>query len=186
MLQKLAPIERAVFLLHEVFDHDYDDVARIVGKSAVVCRQIVHRAKEHLADRRTRFHASDDDVRAAIHRFADAARRGDDAAMRDLLDPEVTLYTDGGDERPTYGRARALTRPLHGADAVARFLVSVQAQAPEGMRYEIREANGAPALYSYRVEELVAVMSFDLEQGRVRAIFLVADPKKLSRVRDTN
>jgi RNA polymerase sigma-70 factor (ECF subfamily) len=183
MMQKLAPLERAVFLLREVFGRDYDEIARVVGRSASACRQIAHRAKEHLGERRARFPASDEEVRGAIERFMQVARSGDAEAMRGILDPEVALYADGGEERPTYGRVRALPRPLHGADAVARFLVAVQAQAPQGMRYEIHEANGAPALYSYQVDRLVAVMGFDIdvERGLIRGIFLVVDPQKLTR-----
>jgi RNA polymerase sigma-70 factor (ECF subfamily) len=181
LVQKLAPVERAVFLLREVFGHDYDEIARAVGRSETACRQIAHRAKEHIGERRVRFPATDAEVRAAIALFAELAQGGDVDAMRRLLDPEVTLYVDGGEERPAYGRVRAIHRPLHGADAVSRFLVAAQAQAPEGVRYEIREANGAPALYSYRAERLIAVMSFDVDEGRIRDIFLLVDPRKLAR-----
>jgi RNA polymerase sigma-70 factor (ECF subfamily) len=181
LVQRLAPVERAVFLLREVFGHDYDEIARVVGCSQAACRQIAHRAKEHLGERRVRFPASDATVRVAIQRFEEVARRGDAEAMRALLDPDVTLYVDGGDERPAYGRVRALTRPLRGADAVVRFFVAAQAQAPEGTRYEVDEANGAPAVFSYRSRRLIAVMSFDVDHGRIRDIFLMVDPRKLTR-----
>jgi RNA polymerase sigma-70 factor (ECF subfamily) len=181
LLQRLAPVERAVFLLREAFGQDYEEIARVVGRSPSSCRQIAHRAKDHLGERRVRFPASEAEVRAAIERFALVAQSGDAEAMRLLLDPEVTLYADGGEARPAYGRVRALARPLHGADGVARFLVAVQAQAPAEMRFEIRDANGAPALYAYRVDRLVAVMSFEVEKERIRDIFLVVDPRKLTR-----
>jgi RNA polymerase sigma-70 factor (ECF subfamily) len=181
LVQKLAPVERAVFLLREVFGHDYDEIARVVGRSEAVCRQIAHRAKERLGERRIRFPASGDEVRHAVERFAAVAQGGDAEAMRGLLDAEVTLYVDGGAERPAYGRVRALRRPLHGADAVARFLVAVQAQAPEGVSYEVHEAHGAPALHSYVADRLIAVMSFEVEEDRIRGIFLVVDPAKLTR-----
>jgi RNA polymerase sigma-70 factor (ECF subfamily) len=181
MVQRLAPVERAIFLLREVFDRDYHEIARIVGRSAAACRQIAHRAKQHVAEHRTRFPASNEEVQAAIHRFAEVARGGDAEAMRGLLDADVTLYVDGGDNRPSYGRVRALPRPLRGAAAVARFFVAVQAQAPQGLHYEIREANGAPALFTYRGERLIAVMSFEVEHGRMRDIFLMVDPQKLTR-----
>jgi RNA polymerase sigma-70 factor (ECF subfamily) len=180
LVQRLSPVERAVFLLHDVFEHDYEEIGQVVGKSAATCRQIARRAKRRLGERRVRFRASDEEVRAAIHRFAQAAQRGDTDGMRALLDPAVTLHTDGGDERPSYGRVRARSRPLHGADAVARFLLGVQAQAPEGMRYEVLEANGAPALHAFRADRLIAVMSFDVDYGRIRDIFLVVDPPKLA------
>jgi RNA polymerase sigma-70 factor (ECF subfamily) len=180
LLQTLSPTERAVFLLREVFDHDYQDIAQIVDKSEQTCRQIVHRAKERVAAKRPRFRASIHDTERLIERFATACRTGDVNALLQILSPDVTLYTDGGKGRPEYGRAKALRRPLEGAKAVAQFAVAVQGQAPAGVVARIHAINGQPALLTYVAGEMRAVLSFDVEDGHIRAIFVNGNADKLT------
>ncbi len=181
MLQKLSPPERAVYLLREVFEHDYDEVARVTGKSSSACRQIVRRAKEHLGRSRRRFPAEHDDAVVLVARFAEATRRGDVVALLELLAPDVTLYAASPDA-PTYGRARATARPIAGRDAVVQFLLAIQGQAPDDVVTRVATTNGRPSLLTYVDGELIAVISYDLadaETLRIDALFVQADPTRL-------
>lgn len=180
MLQKLSALERAVFLLREVFDYDYAEVATVVGKTEVNCRQIARRAKDRLAAGRQRFKPSGDEVRRLVEQFESVLTGGDVDGLLKILSPDVTLYADGGTERPLYGRARAVRRPLQGAETVARVLVSVQRQAPEDVLTRIEQVNGEPAILAYRNERLTAVLSFEVADGRIRSIFIQQDPQKQS------
>lgn len=179
MLQSLAPIERAAFLLHEVFDFDYAEVARIVGKTAVNCRQIVNRARKSLGGGRSRFEASPDEVKEIVERFIKATSQGDLKSLLELLAPDVTLYADGGAHGARYGAIRNLKHPLHGAATVGRFLIAAQAQAPATFRNEIREVNLAPSIVTYVENKLFGVISFDVTAHRIRNLFILADPAKL-------
>ncbi len=181
MLHNLAPIQRAAFLLHEVFDFDYPEIARIVGKSAVNVRQIVSRARKSL-EGKPRFQVSDADIRNTIARFVEAAQSGEVLRLLEVLAPDVALYADGGAERPRYGRLRAVMRPLRGVDRVARFVLAAQAQAPSGAENEIATVNRAPAILTRVGSHLVGVLTFDVMEGRIQNIYIVADPKKLSRL----
>jgi RNA polymerase sigma-70 factor (ECF subfamily) len=182
MLQSLAPLERAAFLLHEIFDFDYAEVARIVGKTPVNCRQIVNRARKNIQGGRVRFSISPAEVRKIVERFLDAAQQGDLANLLELLAPDVTLYADGGAHGVRYGAVRSLTRPLHGNERVAKFLLAGQAQAPRAITFEIRDINLAPAIVTYIEGKPLGVMSFEVVGHRIRNIFILADPDKLHSV----
>lgn len=183
LLQTLSPTERAVFLLREVFDHDYAEIADIVNKSQATCRQIVRRAKERVAARRPRFPTSPSETQALIEQFADACRSGDERALMTVLAPDVTLYADGGEQRPSYGKAKAIRRPLEGARAVARFALAVQSQAPARTTSLIRSINGEPALLTYVEGVLQAVLSFDVEDEAIVAVFINGDPDKIATLK---
>ena len=179
MLQSLAPLERAAFLLHEIFDFDYAEVARIVGKTPVNCRQIVNRARKNMQGGRVRFATSPAEVRKIVERFLDAARQGDLTNLLELLAPDVTLYADGGAQGVRYGAVRSLTRPLHGDHRVAKFLLAGQAQAPQAITFEIRDVNLGPAIVTYVEGKPLGVMSFEIVGHRIQNIFILADPDKL-------
>jgi len=179
MLQSLAPLERAAFLLHEIFDFDYPEVARIVGKTPVNCRQIVNRARKNMQGGRVRFAISPAEVRKIVERFLDAARQGDLTNLLELLAPDVTLYADGGAHGVRYGAVRSITRPLHGNQRVAKFLLAGQAQAPQDITFEIRDINLVPAIVTYIDGKPLGVMSFDVVRHRIHNIFILADPDKL-------
>lgn len=182
MLQSLAPIERAAFILHEVFDFDYDEVARIVGKTAVNCRQIVNRARKSIGGGTSRFEASPDEVRKIVERFIRATQSGDLTSLLELLSPDVTLSADGGSRGVHYGAIRTLRHPLRGARTVAQFLVAARAQVPPTFRNEIREVNLAPSIVTYAGDKLFGVVSFDVAEHRIRNLFILADPDKLKNL----
>jgi RNA polymerase sigma-70 factor, ECF subfamily len=185
LLQRLSPLERAAFLLHEVFDFDYADIARVIGKSDTNSRQIVSRARRTLGGGKSRFEAPVSEVRAIVERFMHAARSGEFEHLFELLAPDVVLYADGGAGRPRYGKIRALLKPLRGRDQVAKFLMMAQAQAASGTHYKISVVNSAPAIISSIDGTAIGVVSFDIYDGKIQNLFILADPEKLRGIRTT-
>jgi RNA polymerase sigma-70 factor, ECF subfamily len=175
MLESLSPVERAVFLLHEVFDYDYGEVASIVDRSEDNCRQIVSRAKKHVAGRRPRFDVNPARQQAILERFMMACQTGDLQALVTTLKDDITLYADGG------GKVRAALKPIYGADRVSRFLIGVLSKfalspAPE---YRITVVNGQPGVASIWEGCLLNVTIFDLDDDAIRNIYIVSNPEKL-------
>jgi RNA polymerase sigma-70 factor, ECF subfamily len=184
LLQRLSPIERAAYLLHEVFDFDYPEISRIIGKTADNSRQIVSRARKALGGGKARFEASSVEVHKIVERFVRTARSGDFQGLFELLAPEVVLYADGGAERPRYGRIRALLKPLRGRDQVAKFLMMAQSQAARDTQYMIGMVNSAPAIISILDGRPIGVVSFDIYDGKIQNLFIIADPAKLRALDD--
>ena len=177
MLEELGPVERAVFLLREVFDYDYGDIAQIVGRNEAACRQVFRRAREHLAERHHRFSASYDQRRDLTARFLVAANEGDMAGLMELLAADVVAYSDGG------GKRAAALNPVVGADHVARFILGVRKKEPH-LRSEFADVNGWPGVMLWsRSGRLDSVMAVDLDDdGRVRSVYIVRNPDKLERI----
>jgi len=182
MLQHLAPIERAAFILHEIFDFDYYDIAAMIGKSGANCRQIVSRARRTLGGGRSRFAVDATEVRSVVERFVVAARTGDVAALLSVLAPDVELHADAGAGRPSYGRLRAISRPVRGARAVARLIAAAAAYGPPGATIEVAELNGSPVVVSHVGAQLTGMVCFDVVDSRVANLFILADPEKLERI----
>ena len=175
VLETLSPTERAVFVLREVFDVPYDEIAEAVGKSPAAVRQIAHRAREHVAARRPREAVSAEQSRRAIETFLAAGRTGDLQSLLDVLAPDVVLVSDGG------GRKQAALRPITGADKVLRFLVGVTAK--NGLAtVEPAYVNGSPALRLHLDGQLDGVLALRIEGDRVTGLYYVRNPDKLSRV----
>jgi len=177
ILETLSPTERAVYLLREVFGYAFDDVARIVRKSEANCRQLLGRARQHIAERRPRFPSSADQQRRLVEAFLEATNRGDLEGLMAVLSEDVTLITDGGADVP------APRRPVVGADAVSRMLLH-QAPREEAASTVSRlvSINGRPGFVAYRGREPRAAVAFDLEGGRIRAIYLIGNPEKLAKL----
>lgn len=174
LLEQLTPVERAAFLLREVFDYGYAEIADYLEKSEAAVRQLVHRAKERMREGRPRFRASREEGRRLATSFAEACRSGDLSRLTSLLTADVTMWSDGG------GKATAALRPLLGADRVARFLLGLAAKAPPGAHLEVTEVNGDPGWLLRLDGELAAVFAFEVaEDGRVCGIRAVRNPDKL-------
>jgi RNA polymerase sigma-70 factor, ECF subfamily len=174
LLESLNPTERAVFLLREVFDYDYSEISRLVGKSEENCRQIARRARQSVAARRPRFESSPEQEERMMGSFLEACFRGD---MVGLLSEDVTLWSDGG------GKTRAALNPIHGADKVARFLFGILRKAPPGFVVRRAQVNGRPGLIGYLEDGSPhSVVTFDVAEGCIRAIRLVVNPEKLRAV----
>jgi len=176
VLETLAPVERAVFVLREVFALEYDELAEAVGKSPTAVRQIAHRARAHVAARRPRGNTSPSDARNAFEAFRRAIVTGDLQGLADILAPDVVALSDGG------GIKQALPRPVVGVDKVARLLHVGLAPVRDRMTFEPAEVNGGPALIVRLDGELDSVVSVHVEGGLVRGLYTVRNPEKLSRV----
>jgi RNA polymerase sigma-70 factor (ECF subfamily) len=176
VLETLTPTQRAVFVLHEVFELDYDELAEAVGKSPAAVRQIAHRARTHVAERRPRGVVSQDETRNALEALQRAISTGDLQNLVDRLAPDVVALGDGG------GIKQALPRPVMGADKVARLLGLGLTTVGERMTAEMAQVNGWPALILRLDGELDSVMSMRVEDGLISAIYTVRNPEKLSRI----
>jgi len=176
VLETLTPTERAVFVLREVFDVGYDEIAEAVGKSQDAVRQIAHRARAHVAARRPREVASRAETRAVLEAFQRAIETGDVASLLDVLAPDVVGLGDGG------GIKQAAPKPIVGADKVARFYGGGLKRLGSALSSEPVEVNGRPALLIRLDGELDGIMAFRIERGLVTGIYYVRNPEKLSRV----
>jgi RNA polymerase sigma-70 factor (TIGR02957 family) len=178
LLESLSPEQRAVFLLHDVFDYGYGEVAEIVGKSEANARQLAARARRRVEEQKPRFEASREQREELADRFFAAAQEGDVAGLEALLADDVVLHGDGG------GKVPALARALFGAQRVARTLRAwfrQGAKVPEG---EIRrvDVNGQPGAVLMAGGGVVAVMALDIADGRVQGIRSIVNPDKLHHV----
>ncbi|GAA4787718.1 RNA polymerase sigma factor SigJ [Actinomycetospora chlora] len=171
-LERLTPPERAVYVLREAFGHSHAEVAAVLDVSEVASRQLHTRARRHLAAERPA--AAPVDVGPLLHRFVAAARDGDVAGLEALLADDATLWSDGG------GKVSAARRPVHGRDAVARFLAGILAPARWRGHGAVAEVNGAPAVLGFVDDELAGVVTVDVEDGAVRTVRIVRNPDKLA------
>ena len=177
LLESLTPVERAVFLLREVFDYDYAEVSRLVGKSEANCRQISRRARASVAARRPRFESSPEEEESLSEGFLAACLGGDMDALLALLHRDVTLYSDGG------GKTRAALNPIRGPEKVARFVAGILRKAPPGFVVRRASVNGRPGFVGYFGDGRPhSVVTFEVADGRIGAIRLVVNPDKLGRV----
>jgi RNA polymerase sigma-70 factor, ECF subfamily len=179
LLEKLSPVERAVFLLREVFDYPYEEVAEIVGKSADNCRQILARAHRHMQEGRRRFDVSREERDQIARRFVAAWEEGDTDGLIDLLAPDATVYGDGG------GKAPSVPVPLVGAERVAKAIIGWGRQAHErGLAHRPALVNGEPGLIFYVGDQVHWVASLQIADGVVVAIRSVLNPDKLAHLRN--
>jgi RNA polymerase sigma-70 factor (ECF subfamily) len=172
VLETLGPIERAAFVLREVFETPYEEIAEAVGKKPVAVRQIVHRARAHVAERRPRARVSRAEQQAVVERFMAAVRGGDLQALLDVLDPAVVLTADGG------GVVQAARRPIHGADVAAKLMAGIGRRVSHFGLAPLW-LNGAPAIRFEVDGELHAVVSVVIDRGRITRIYSVSNPHKL-------
>lgn len=177
VLESLNPVERAVFLLREVFGYEHGEIAAIVERSETNVRQIAHRAREAVEARRPRFRVPPAERRAVVVRFMDAFTRGDVGGMIALLADDVTLRSDGG------GVVRAARRPVRGAEKVARFLFGVTRKPPPGVTVRAADVNGQPGLIVWSEDQPYTVFEFEVRDGRINEIFAVVNPQKLTGLR---
>lgn len=176
VLETLSPTERAVFVLREVFDLEYEEIAAAVDKSAVAVRQIAHRARAHVAQRRPRGVASAADGRRALEAFQRAIETGDLKGLIDQLAPDVVMLGDGG------GIKQAVVQPVAGAAAVARILTNGLPHIAGRASVEQVQINGGPALLIRLDGELEQVVAVRIDDGLISGLYVVRNPQKLLRV----
>ncbi|HWK09943.1 MAG TPA: RNA polymerase sigma-70 factor [Vicinamibacterales bacterium] len=174
LLEQLAPTERAVFLLREVFDFDFDEIARSIGKSEANTRQILKRARGRLRDSRPRFTVSRRESEEVVQRFRHACVTGNVDELMAVLHADATLVSDGG------GKVAAATRPLLGADRVAKFVLGYAGKLHwSESDFQLVTVNGTPGLLMRHPIAGTGTYSFDVVDGRIRAIYVVRNPDKL-------
>jgi RNA polymerase sigma-70 factor (TIGR02957 family) len=173
VLETLGPAERAVFVLREVFETPYDEIAEAVGKSPAAVRQIAHRARDHVAARRPRMPVSTTEQQEVVDRFLAAVRHGDLQGFLDVLAPDVVAVADGG------GLVAAARRPIEGGERVARLLIA----ASRGADFQMKAIwlNGSPGV-RINIGGEVAAVSLSVENGRITRIYVIANPQKLARL----
>jgi RNA polymerase sigma-70 factor (TIGR02957 family) len=176
VLETLSPAERAVFVLREVFGMSVAEVAGSMGRTEAAVRQMAHRAREHVRARQPRFDTDPQAQRQVTERFLAAAVNGDVESLLAAMAPGVVLVADGG------GRVTAARRPIVGADKVARFLAGVGPQGADipGLRVEIAEINGAPAVVAWTDAGPYMALQLVLADGLVEQVLFVANPDKLA------
>jgi len=183
LLESLTPQERAVFLLRAVFEYEYDEIAGILGISAANCRQLFHRAKAHIAERRPRFRPAPERQRQLVERFLDAAQRGDVQGLTGMLAQDVTFTADGG------GKVQAARQPVRGRDTVAKLLLGLARKAPqtvglpaEALQLSVAEVNGEPAVLFWAGARLDTVFVYSIEADAIAGIRAVRNPDKLAYI----
>ena len=180
LLETLSPEERAVFLLREVFDYEYDEIATMLETTSANCRQLFHRAKGRIVERQPRFRATVDEKRPLVERFVRAFSAGDEDELTRVLAADVGFWSDGG------GKVLAARRPVFGRDQVVNMLVGFRRTAPstgivlESVRLDVVDVNGEPAML-IRVEgRLDSVYTMTIDDGAIAAIRVVRNPDKLT------
>jgi RNA polymerase sigma-70 factor (ECF subfamily) len=175
VLERLSAVERAVFLLHDVFDYGYDEISRIVGKSEDNCRQLATRARRHVREEKPRFEASRPHREELAARFFDALGEGDMDSLVELLSADAAAYADGG------GKAPSWPRPVFGREHVSRLMLRLSRAAREiGLTIRRAEINGQPgAMFFDGSGLLVAAWTLDIADGLVKTIRSVVNPDKL-------
>ena len=176
LLEQLSPAERTAFVLHDVFDVPFGEVAEIVGRAPAAVRQLASRARRHVAQQRPRFEASPDEHDRAVHAFAQAVAEGDLEGLVAVLDPDVVWTSDGG------GQAIASRKPVYGADRVARAWVALRRKATIEPTATPIELNGRLGLMIAGADANRSVLSFMVDDGRITRIDVVRNPEKLRRV----
>lgn len=180
VLESLTPPERAVFVLNEVFGYGLAEIAAMMDRSPAAVRQLAHRARSHVQARRPRYRVDPRVHREVTERFMTAVRGGDVDALLGLLSPEVVMTCDGGGRAPAAG-----PRPVHGAERIAALLVNRTFRRANGLELDFRPVNGTPAALLLREGTVVGVLVLDLAEagGRVRGVYAVTNPAKLSHLR---
>jgi RNA polymerase sigma-70 factor (ECF subfamily) len=174
LLEALSPPERAVFLLHEVFDYPFSEIGSMLEKSPANCRQIFHRARQALQDRRARFEPEPQRQRQLLLSFLSASQAGDMAALTSLLAQDAVSWSDGG------GKVRSNLKPIHGQQAVARFWLSVARKNQPPLTETLAEINGSPAILFWEEDNLAVVISLTPSAMGIQEIYALLNPEKLA------
>ena len=177
LLERLAPVERAAFLLHDVFERDYTEVARILRKSEAACRQVVHRARERVRSDRTRFRASEEEQRRLIEKFTEAAKAGDEATLLSLFAEDATLTSDGG------GVVPAARKIITGRRRIARLHLVLARKFRGRIAQTVITINGEPGLVTFLDGAPLTATSFETDGRTIVALYNVLNPEKLKGVR---
>ena len=173
-LERLSPLERAAFLLHDVFDMDFNAVGEALGRDAAACRQLAARARSHVREERPRFRPSPEEEARVFSAFTAALGKGDMDGLVQVLAKDAVFYSDGG------GKATALSRPLDGAERIAKFLHGVTTrQWTDDIRVRPARVNGMPGLVLSKSGEAMQTFAVEISDGLITSIYTVRNPDKL-------
>lgn len=176
LLERLSPEERAAFLMRQVFDQDYSEIATMLNKSEAACRQMVHRAQGRVQLEQPRYEVPKSQHRDLLGKFMQAASSGDRAAMKAMLSDHVQLVSDGGGKVSSFGRI------LQGAGRIAGLYWAMEHAHPSRVRYRLAHINGEPGLLRYVDGVVESAQSFIIDNDRIVAVFLIRNPDKLASI----
>lgn len=174
LLERLSPLERAVYVLAEAFDYSHNDVAKALGKEPAAVRQLLHRAREHVSAGKPRFAPDPSAHQAMLGTFFGAVLQGDVAAVEQLLVGHATVKTDGG------GKVRAAINVITGANRVARFFIGIAQKQPPGARFEVMDVNGQPSIVMLLDDVVVNVTQIETDGVVIHGVSTVSNPDKLA------
>jgi len=179
LLERLSPLERASFLLHDVFGLDFAEVSRALGRGEAACRQLATRARKHIESGRPRFSASPDEARRLAVAFHKAVASGDTQTLMQILARDAVLYSDGG------GKRAAALRPIYGAARILRFFAGIARKNAALSTTQVRPAivNGLEGFVLREEDGSIDTMAFECQHGRIVAIYVIRNPEKLHHVR---
>lgn len=175
VLDQLTPVQRAVFILREVFDYDYASVAKMIDKSESHCRKIAQRARDQIHDNKPQFERNSVEQHKLVKTFIEAVQQGDLSEIESMLADEAILYSDGG------GKVTAARKPVAGADKIAKFLVGIQKKGLKDADWwiEFKDINGEPGMIIWFEGEIYNVWTFHVENREIQSIYVVLNPDKL-------
>jgi RNA polymerase sigma-70 factor (ECF subfamily) len=176
LLERLSPVERAAFLLHDVFDCAYADVARIVGKTETASRQLIHRARERVKTDKPRFEANEKMREDLIRKFSAASETGDEKTLLALFADEVSMTSDGG------GKVQAARKIVRGKAKLAHALAMFGAKYGEHFSHKFTAINGEPGLLTFIDGKIYGATTFEFEDGKIAAMYRVMNPDKLKQI----
>ncbi len=182
LLQRLSPAERAVLLLHDVFDFEHAEIANLVGMRPPACRKALERARQRLAEGRRLHEAPADEHRRLLRAFLAAATTGDMNALAGLLAEDAVMISDGGADGRSIGGVRNLGKPLVGSERVAAFVVAASQRGRVVLQVEEHDLNGAPAVVFWIGDEPFGAMTLAVGGGRIQRVFFHADVQRLGHV----
>ena len=177
-LERLTPLERAAFLLHDVFDASFADVAKTLGRTEAACRQLAARAREHVKAGKPRYHPSAEEEQRLTSAFLAAAMSGDESLLRGILAQDVVMHSDGG------GLAKATLNPVFGLEKAIRLVLGLKKKfpTPEGATARLARINGAPGIVLSFEGVVFQTMGLEITDGRIAAVYTMRNPEKLARL----
>ena len=182
VLQRLTPAERAVFLLHEVFELEHAEIATFIGRSQAACRKLLERARERLAVGRSLLSASQEEHRRLLRAFMQAATAGDTTALVHLLAEDAMFISDGGPDGRKVEGFRSLTHPLQGPARIAAFVAAATRRAGAGLEAREHALNGQPAIVFWRGDDPFAALLLAVAGGNIKHVYFHADLARLGHV----
>ena len=177
-LERLTPLERAAFLLHDVFDASFAEVARTLGRTESACRQLAARAREHVKTGKPRYRPSAEEEQRLTGAFLQATLSGDESLLRGILAQDVVMHADGG------GHVSATMNPVYGLEKAVRLVLGIKKKwpAPEGTTARLARINGAPGIVLSQDGVVFQTMGLDIVDGRITAVYTMRNPEKLARL----